>query len=33
MTTQEVASRYRELMSEHKFTEVQDTLYHEDVVS
>ena len=32
MTTQEVATRYRELMSERKFIEVQDTLYHEDVV-
>ena len=32
MTTQEVAARYRELMSERKFIEVQDTLYHEDVV-
>jgi hypothetical protein len=33
MTTQEVAARYRELMSERKFIEIQDTLYHEDVVS
>jgi hypothetical protein len=32
MTTQEVATRYHELMSERKFIEVQDTLYHEDVV-
>jgi hypothetical protein len=32
MTTQEVAARYRDLMSERKFIEVQDTLYHEDVV-
>ena len=32
MTTQEVATRYRELMSERKFIEVQDMLYHEDVV-
>jgi len=32
MTTQEVAARYHELMSERKFSEVQDTLYHEDVV-
>lgn len=32
MTTQEVATRYRELMSERKFIEVQDTLYDEDVV-
>jgi hypothetical protein len=32
MTTQETAARYRELMSERKFIEVQDTLYHEDVV-
>jgi hypothetical protein len=32
MTTQEIAARYRELMNEGKFIEVQDTLYHEDVV-
>jgi hypothetical protein len=32
MTTQEVGARYRELVSERKFIEVQDTLYHEDVV-
>jgi hypothetical protein len=32
MTTQEIASRYRELMNNGKFIEVQDTLYHEDVV-
>jgi hypothetical protein len=32
MTTQEVANRYHELMSQRKFIEVQDTLYHEDVV-
>ena len=33
MTTQETAARYRELMTERKFIEVQGTLYHEDVVS
>lgn len=32
MTTQEVANHYRDLMSQRKFIEVQDTLYHEDVV-
>jgi hypothetical protein len=32
MTTQEIAARYRELMNEGKFIEVQDTLYHDDVV-
>jgi hypothetical protein len=32
MTTQEVAARYRELVSQRKFIEIQDTLYHEDVV-
>lgn len=32
MTTQEAATRYRELMSVRKFIEIQDTLYHEDVV-
>jgi hypothetical protein len=32
MTTQQIAARYRELMNDGKFTEVQDTLYHEDVV-
>jgi len=32
MTTQELAVRYRELMNERKFIEVQDTLYHEAVV-
>ena len=32
MTTQEIAARYREMMNDGKFIEVQDTLYHEDVV-
>lgn len=32
MTTQEIATAYRGLMNERKFIEVQDTLYHEDVV-
>ena len=32
MTTQEVAARYHELASQRKFIEIQDTLYHEDVV-
>jgi hypothetical protein len=32
MTTQEIAARYREMMNDGKFMEVQDTLYHEDVV-
>jgi hypothetical protein len=32
MTTQEIATRYRELMNERKFIEVQENLYHEDVV-
>jgi hypothetical protein len=32
MTTQEIAARYYELMNGGKFIEVQDTLYHEDVV-
>jgi hypothetical protein len=33
MTIQEIATRYRELMNQRKFLEVQDTLYSEDVVS
>ncbi len=33
MTTQEVAARYYELASQRKFIEIQDTFYHEDVVS
>jgi hypothetical protein len=32
MTTQEIATRYQELMNQRKFIEVQDTFYHEDVV-
>ncbi|HEV2481891.1 MAG TPA: SnoaL-like domain-containing protein [Puia sp.] len=32
MTTQELATRYRELMTERKFLEIQDTFYAEDVV-
>jgi hypothetical protein len=32
MTTQETATRYRELASQRKFIEIQDNLYHEDVV-
>jgi hypothetical protein len=32
MTTQEVAACYQELVSQRKFIEIQDTLYHEDVV-
>jgi hypothetical protein len=32
MTTQEAAARYYELASERKFIEIQDTLFHEDVV-
>ena len=32
MTTQEAAARYHELASERKFIEIQDTLYHEDVI-
>lgn len=32
MTTQETAARYRELASQRKFIEIQDDLYHEDVV-
>jgi hypothetical protein len=33
MTTQELATRYRELMMERKFLEIQDTYYADDVVS
>lgn len=32
MTTQETAARYHELASQRKFIEIQDDLYHEDVV-
>ena len=32
MTTQETAARYKELASQRKFIEIQDDLYHEDVV-
>ena len=32
MTTQETAAHYRELASQRKFMEIQDNLYHEDVV-
>ena len=32
MTTQETAARYQELASQRKFIEIQDSLYHEDVV-
>jgi len=32
MTTQEIASRYQELMNEKKFLEIQDTYYAADVV-
>jgi hypothetical protein len=32
MTTQELATRYRELMLDRKFIEIQDTYYAEDVV-
>jgi hypothetical protein len=32
MTTQEIAATYQELMTQRKFTEIQDTYYHEDVV-
>lgn len=33
MTTQEIASRYQQLMTERKFIEIQDTFYSPDVVS
>ena len=32
MTTQEISAHYRELMSQRKFIEVQESLYDEDVV-
>ena len=32
MTTQETAARCQELVLQRKFIEVQDDLYHEDVV-
>ncbi|AEV98390.1 hypothetical protein A4D02_22435 [Niastella koreensis] len=32
MTTQEIAARYHEMANQRKFIEIQDTLYHEDVV-
>jgi hypothetical protein len=32
MTTQELATRYREMMNDRKFLEIQDTYYAEDVV-
>jgi len=32
MTTQETAARYHALVSQRKFIEIQDDLYHEDVV-
>jgi hypothetical protein len=32
MTTQEIASRYQQLMTERKFLEVQDNFYAPDVV-
>jgi hypothetical protein len=32
MTTQETAARYQELATQRKFIEIQDNLYHEDVV-
>jgi hypothetical protein len=32
MTTQEIAASYHELASQRKFIEIQDNLYHEDVV-
>jgi hypothetical protein len=32
MTTQETAASYHELASQRKFIEIQDNLYHEDVV-
>ena len=33
MTTQELASRYQQLMTERKFLEIQDSFYSPDVVS
>lgn len=32
MTTQEIATRYQELANQRKFIEIQDNLYHEDVI-
>jgi hypothetical protein len=32
MTTQEIATRYQEMMTQRKFVEIQDTFYHQDVV-
>lgn len=32
MTTQELATRYREMMNERKFLEIQDTYYAADIV-
>lgn len=32
MTTQEIAARYHELISQRKFIEIQDTLYDENIV-
>ena len=33
MTTQEIATQYRELMNQRKFLEIQDTFYDPQVVS
>lgn len=33
MTTQELATRYRQLMTERKFLEIQDTYYADDIIS
>ena len=33
MTTQELATRYRDLMTRREFLEIQDTYYADDVVS
>jgi len=32
MTTQEIATRYQEMMMQRKFIEIQDTFYDRDVV-
>lgn len=32
MTTQEIAGRYQQLMTERKFLEIQDTFYDQEVV-
>ena len=32
MTTQQIAAQYQEMMNQRKFVEIQDNLYHEDVV-